>query len=182
MKSCIYQLVFRNNDSWIGRTIDFEGRLTHHAMSFKTRTAASALQECYDKFGEPTAIVLMECHPDHLDFLERFYNKLLKPSLGLKVDGPVTDASEAIRYPELLTRSTVEHIAEIVGLRNSNMVLVDKLDQAHATIKKYEGLDEVLAPMAEAQAKALDLYETTSNKLQEEQNKTWLDKLLDRFR
>jgi len=162
--------------------VDLEVRLAEHAKLFAEGAAAKGLQDCFAKFGEPSAVVLMDCHPDHLDFLERFYINLLKPSLNLKITGPVTDAAEAIRYPELLTRSTVEHISEIVGLRNSNMVLVDKLDLAHDTIKRYEGLDDAIATVSVTQSKTLDLYEDALGSLEAEKKKTWLDKLLDRFK
>lgn len=116
MKSGIYCLTFKNNEKYVGRSIDIERRLVEHAEKLKKGTAAKPLQAAYNKYGYPNARVLMYCHSDHCDLMESYFICKLQPELnsvsGIAVTSSELDVLE--QHVEWLQLSTVEHLNKMM--------------------------------------------------------------------
>ena len=70
MNSGIYKLTFSSGHFYIGKSVDFTRRWKEHQTKLEKGTAAKNMQQCYNQYGYPSASVMYEVHPDHIDVVE----------------------------------------------------------------------------------------------------------------
>ena len=70
----IYKMTFSNNHYYIGQAVDTNRRFTQHKRELKKGIHSnSRLQNCYNKYGEPTFEVICECTKEELNSIETKY-------------------------------------------------------------------------------------------------------------
>lgn len=70
----IYKLTFSNGHYYIGQAVDTRRRFAQHKRELKKGIHAnSRLQNCYNKYGEPTFEVIEECEKEQLNNIETKY-------------------------------------------------------------------------------------------------------------
>lgn len=147
MASGIYKLTFPSGKFYIGKSDNFERRWTEHARAFEKGTHSKAMQEEYNLHQElPTAVILLECHRDHIDLMESIYIE------ALNVDANCLNGNNPSKVPEeeknillnnrkLLQVSTAEHLTKIKSLKKKlkeceNLSILDENAQLRITLKK----------------------------------------------
>ena len=67
-------MTFSNNHYYIGQAVDTNRRFTQHKRELKKGIHSnSRLQNCYNKYGEPTFEVICECTKEELNSIETKY-------------------------------------------------------------------------------------------------------------
>lgn len=154
MKSGIYCLTFKNGEKYVGRSIDIERRWAEHAEKLRNGKAAKSLQAAFDRYGYPSAKILMLCHSDHCDLMESYFICKLQPELN-SVGGIAVSASEfevLEQHPNWLQYSTVEHLnkmmeyeLDIEKLRNDNKEHVNALEKKIKKLENYIEQERIAA-------------------------------------
>lgn len=117
--SGIYKLTFTNGDFYIGKSANIERRMCEHRDALHRGEAAAKLQKAYYACHDvpPNFEVLLECHPDHIDLMEAYYIRRLRPKLnstsGMKVSDVELDV--LIANKEHLKHSTATFIMTILN-------------------------------------------------------------------
>lgn len=90
--SGIYLLVFPNGDKYVGQAKDFDTRWRQHVRSLEKGNHTKLIQNsCTLNYGEmPKFGVLVRCHPDYLDYWERYYITTFRPPLNASIPPPLT--------------------------------------------------------------------------------------------
>lgn len=99
MTSGVYQLTFASGDTYIGKSINIEERWKQHMNKFYKGTAAKPMQAAFNRCGDPTGQILVECHEDHIDVVEACLISRCIPTLNSDrpkdpfsdLDGPQID-------------------------------------------------------------------------------------------
>lgn len=151
MSSGVYLLEFAPGVTYVGKSVNIEGRYDQHIKSLRDGTASVKMQHAYNAYGPPNVQVLASCHADHIALVETLMVKLLKPSLNVAFTAKVSraDLDTIETYPEYLNMSTGSLIARIMELEH-------KLKTSGSSHKAVEIL---------------------GLKLIEEKNKSWWEKL-----
>lgn len=141
----IYKLTFSSGAEYIGKSIDIESRFEEHKRSFKQFKAAKKLQQEFLRSREPTCSILVECHPDHIDFLETFFISKEKPALNTVIGNAMSDTDfELVRkYGHLLNKSTIEHLAIIDELAATS----DQTDMVDLLNEEISALEDKIGKM-----------------------------------
>jgi len=122
MTSGIYSLIFADTYVYIGKSINIENRWKQHLDKMSAGKAAKNVQDAFNKYGMPKASIVVECHPDHIDILETItiehnkHHSLLNSAGTTEVSK--LDADLIVKNGNLITKSTADHIREILNLRN----------------------------------------------------------------
>lgn len=122
MKSGIYQISFSTGLFYIGKSVDIERRWEEHKKSFLEGKASAKMQSAYKQYGMPEFKIFLECHPDHLDILERFLIRHEHPTLNtVKGDTiSVDDWVLLMNNSQLLQMSTV-NLIKIIDMHNKGL-------------------------------------------------------------
>lgn len=135
MTSGIYSLVFADTYVYIGKSINIENRWKQHWDKMSSGKAAKNVQEAFDRYGEPKASIIVECHPDHIDILETIAisknSHLPLLNSASTVDVSEADAALILKNGNLIVKSTPDHIREILNLRNM-------LEEQASTLEEYD--------------------------------------------
>ena len=82
MTSGIYQLTFANNQRYIGQSINVEARWEQHAKNILSGKASKQMLDASRHNKVFDAKLLLEVHPDWLDYFEAYYIQLLNPEVN----------------------------------------------------------------------------------------------------
>lgn len=121
MTTGVYRLTFSDGSEYIGKSVNIEARYDEHLKSLKKYTAARKMQAVYIRCGEPKCTIIVECHADHIDFLESFFIRYDKPVLNTMIGCSITNDEFRLlqRHSDLLQLSTIQHIELIDSFRNA---------------------------------------------------------------
>ena len=118
-KSGIYRLIFNDGSTYIGKSNDISRRWKEHADKFVKGKAASNMQQAYRTCGFPNTQILLYCHEDHIDIMETYFIRQLRPNLNSASTVNITSTEERVLSEnlELLDVGTASHILNINQLR-----------------------------------------------------------------
>lgn len=143
MTTGIYSLIFGGTYVYIGKSINIETRWKQHWDKMVKGKAAANVQEVFNRYGEPQASVVVECHPDHIDLLETLVIRHNKHLNLLNSAGTANineeDGKVLIKNGDLIVKSTADHIREIVNLR-------EYVEDREEVISNYKKNGIVLPP------------------------------------
>lgn len=165
MTAGIYALVFGAEDMetlyYIGKSVDIDKRWQEHMNKLIKGTAAKAMQEAYQKHGEPEFHIIKTCHPDHLDVLEPLYIEMYKlehtyncinASIPEIYDRPTQQTLRLVNSDQYWDLSTLEHLkmldntedhlgelaVEIDRLKESKLELLLEVQQLKTKLAEQE--------------------------------------------
>jgi group I intron endonuclease len=104
---CIYKIVFKNNDFYIGQTTDFDKRKKQHLNS--KGTGSPLLQKAFELQPDPDFHVVEETTQSQLDSKEIYWIEKLKPPLNTLLGGK---SNRGLYSPRL--KYTKEQIEDVV--------------------------------------------------------------------
>lgn len=181
----IYKLTFKSGKFYIGQSVDIEQRWKQHAEKFRKGTAAKNMQEEYNRSGFPDAIVLMECHKDHLDMMESMYINSMRINgrfkmLNTSIPKDYTDAEIAVIYnnEEYLQYSIIQLISQLKTAKENISTLemeLEELQDRGIKPPKYAKNLEIENLQLSSQVQQLI---TINQELSRRANMTWLERLL----
>lgn len=156
MSSGIYQLKF-GRDTYIGKSNNISRRWDEHLKKLTEGKAAKKVQDAYNKHGVPEAVILMYCHPDHIDLMESILVRTLRPTLNVASTSSI-DSDEDFNTlyeaeEDILSISTAAHIRIIDSLKTSNKLLLERIEllesesDSAARIKTLEALVNRVRPV-----------------------------------
>ena len=121
MTTGVYRLTFSDGSDYIGKSVNIEARLEEHLKSLRKYTAARKLQAAYIRCGAPKCTIVVECHADHIDLLEKFFIRYDNPDLNTTASESITNDEFRLlqKHPDLLQLSTIQHIELIDKFRNA---------------------------------------------------------------
>ena len=130
MDSGIYQLTFNTGDTYIGKSLHLQTRWKQHVDKLHKGTAAKNMMIAYAISGyvEPTATVLLKCHPDVLDAYENYFIRSICPNLNTQWPLAKTEGEY-----EALIRHMEEGNAEF-----SVPVIIMSLENMHGRLSLVE--------------------------------------------
>lgn len=148
MTTGIYALAFGEDEEtlyYIGKSVDIEKRWAEHLNKLIKGTAAKAMQEAYQKYGEPGFYILKTCHPDHLDVLEPLYIE------QYKVEYTYNCINASI--PEIHTRPSPQQLRLVNGSEYWDLSTLEHISKLQDQLDQIEDLE-------------LDVYGKTLEKLE----------------
>jgi hypothetical protein len=120
MNSGIYLYKFDSGKRYIGQAVDMTARREQHIKKMQTGKHTKLVQQEYDYYGLPSFYVLVDCHPNHLDWMEALYIDALSPELNTVVPNTYRDALRDVKdqlTPEVLNSSVPTIINKVASLR-----------------------------------------------------------------
>lgn len=169
MTSGIYQLNFNNQAFYVGQSQNMEVRWKQHADKFNKHKAAEKMQEAYNRYGMPTASILIRCHKDYLDTLENYYIAIQKQypnclNTSAPAPDPNVDYQWLIDNPYILEYSAINMMGTVVMLSEQKRTLKDENEalknsvnskylQHKAAVELRDGKDQNAVLLQRAQQK-----------------------------
>lgn len=151
MTTGVYKLIFAEGVEYIGKSIDIEQRWNEHYTSMLRNKAAAKLQSAYKVYGIPKGIVLIECHRDHIDFLEDYYIEVERPMLNtVRLDSTmnIEDFELVRRNEHLLQKSTMDHLKLLdeyeTALENADEEINELLQEYDSKRVQEEAVQELI--------------------------------------
>ena len=132
MTTGIYKLVFAPGVEYVGKSVDIDSSVEDQCTSLLRNKSTEIMQAAYKAHGMPTVETIVECHRDHLDFLEEFNIAIMHPILNnIKHKNFIsTEEFELVNNNEaLLKLSTIkllELIVEYEGVPDLEIRLQEK--------------------------------------------------------
>ncbi len=145
----IYALVFKDNSTYIGQSLDISKRRTTHLRSLKNNTHHNKLvQGKFNKFGIPEFIIIEECSESLLNQKEIEYCKLINPQNllniaepGVSIVGMPGDSNGRSKY------SNEEIIKVLMALSNTD---ISKKELAKISPVSYTMIRQIASGTAHA--------------------------------
>ena len=138
MISGIYRLTFSDGSFYIGKSNDIESRWKQHSKNLLEGKHTKKMQEAYNKCGDPTFEIMVQCHPHHTDILEAYHIatwwgpgilNTTKPNISLEDISIISKIRD--KYWEY---GTFEHIELIDYLMRSEENLKDRIEELESEI------------------------------------------------
>lgn len=113
----IYKLTFPSGNFYIGKSVDIEKRWRQHWENLSKGKHTRAMQAEFERYGDYTQEIMLECHEDHIDIVEETYISWYSPTLnGTKGTDRMSRLENMEHLPilmEYFNMSTLEHIVEL---------------------------------------------------------------------
>lgn len=181
----IYLLTFVDGCSYVGKSVHIEQRWSEHRNKLEKGTAATKMQQAFNRCGPPGAQILMECHEDHIDLMETHFIMRLKPNLNVAATKKVDNIEALSAQGNLLKFSTAQHVQGILEYIAKVEVLEAELIEKDFEVENvkhpdYEALEvankRILDLEKEIRRQSID-NDNIRKTLKLEQDRKWYHKL-----
>jgi hypothetical protein len=95
------------------------------------------MQDCYNRYGEPTAEVFLRCHRDHVDLYESI---IIRMNLGEKClngaipfEVPQHEISVLMNNPQFILHSTAQHFETMLNQQ-------ERIKELYETAQEWEDI------------------------------------------
>lgn len=191
MNSGIYVLRFPNGSYYIGKSDNIPKRWRQHWKDFQNGTHARKMQECYDRYGEPTAEVFLRCHRDHVDLYESI---IIRMNLGpdclngaIPWEATPSEVPTLMNNPQYIEQSTADHFEcmnrqkrEIEGLEEEVIELELVLeDLEREGIRTPEMIQNEMDSLERGNEYLIEQLSQTKEKLETLKNLSLFDRIFN---
>lgn len=136
----IYELTFADGSFYIGQSVNVDARLKQHVDDMLDGKHTAKIQNAYNTNGLPKVSLLIECHKDHLDYLEGYYILSLKPNLNTTIPKNIP----------------IEHIESLLGTGYFTLSSLDLMDRLIEEDHNTEIIRGLLEEKAETEKEIMD--------------------------
>lgn len=123
----IYQLNFSSGDTYIGKSVCIERRISHHKVN--KGLGSPRLQKAFQEYEFLGYTLIEECYEEILSDREAYYISTLKPTLNILPGG---EGFSGLNHPR--SKYTAEQIKQVVNL------FANDLGKTHKQISEESGV------------------------------------------